>query len=117
MGLPLESGSAGSLTLFAALWSTSKWRGSQSALHQRLGTGGQNEKMDPVVSRNSITTECADFQTLVEPVLGLISDRAYALGGPPNGRDRVDSGVSGSLDQPAGTPALGLKSDTLSFLT
>ena len=30
MGLPLESGSAGSLTLFAALWSTSKWRGSQS---------------------------------------------------------------------------------------
>jgi hypothetical protein len=57
---------------------------------------------DGVVSRDTITTECADIQSLVEPVLGLISDRAYALGGPPNGRDRVDSGVSGRLDQPAG---------------
>ena len=72
---------------------------------------------DGVVSRNTITTECADIQSLVEPVLGLISDRAYALGGPPNGRDRVDSGVSGSLDQSAGGRARGLKSDTLSNLT
>ena len=72
---------------------------------------------NPVVSRNTITTECADIQSLVEPVLGLISDRAYALGGPPNGRDRVDSGVSGSLDQSAGGRARGLKSDTLSNLT
>jgi hypothetical protein len=33
------------------------------------------------VSRNSITTECADFQTVGEPVLKPISARASADGG------------------------------------
>jgi hypothetical protein len=33
------------------------------------------------VSRNSITTECVDFQFVEDPVPGLISDRAYGFGG------------------------------------
>ncbi|MFM1560821.1 MAG: YicC/YloC family endoribonuclease [Roseibacillus sp.] len=36
----------------------------------------QGEVLHPVVSRNSITTECADFQSVEDPALGQISDRA-----------------------------------------
>ncbi len=32
------------------------------------------------MSRNSIRTECVDFQSVENPVRGLISDRAYAIG-------------------------------------
>jgi hypothetical protein len=46
-----------------------------------------------VVSRNTITAECAEFQTVERHVLRPISDRAYAFGGgetPPT--DVITSG-------------------------
>ena len=36
-------------------------------------------RVSPVVSRNSITTECADFQSVEDPVRGLVSDCAHSI--------------------------------------
>ena len=57
----------------------------------------------PVVSRNSITTECAELQSVGRDVIGRIWI-VLRVSGRPNfagERDEADGGVLGWLDQPA----------------
>ena len=74
----------------------------------------------PVVSRNSITTECADCQSVEREGLRTHFDRGYEFGDgetSPTDVIRLRGEVSGGLDQPAGARAQGFKNDHLSNLT